>query len=1092
MNSLNKIKRLAMAMLALLILAAGAVSAQASTTPPTVLKNLTAGSVSGTAPTGGATESAEIALPITIDNPADVAGMAFTITYDPAILHFIRLEQVTTGWVVSNGDAYQVPVGEVVNGVTYYNPYNHADPYSGATYPVTGTATLFYQYNDVQVKNAQNQDVSAGRVLVSAASATPLPQTTPTTIFNAIFKIKSGSFINGTKYPIRLVRSIINNPVAGYNVDSFLPVLVGAGPFDQSANLYRTLEFPILGYQFNDGGITVNAPVYSLGGKVTYGSAGANAAGCPVTLLKLMASGEYAPVGQTTVGSSGLYSFTGKPAGSYKLDITSLDPMYYGYKSEAFGLNASVSDKNVALDQKPQLPAPISGIVTAPGGGSLPADLFGLKVKVVDPSGVTMGVYSVASNGAWTSLPLPPLATGQSYRWFIVYGSLISGENAATFDASQLRTISGTISGMAAGSSAAVTAISVTGKLQKTVGPISNSEYTIKYLVPANDYIVSVVASGLPVTYYNGKTDVNEATPVQISLANAVNINFDFTPPAGHIKGWVKESGVGVNGLTVYGFDVNDYGLYQTTTANIGGENGSYDLEVKPGGNYEVFVIKGNGRIFYFYNEDGTPTQKESNAVLRTVTSAAQPVLNTNIDIAECNKTLTGEVTYRTAGGDPVANALITVSTATQRAIGLTGQDGRYSVGGLCEAAYAVEMKPLMGSYAVQDNSITFGAADTTKTMNFVIDTGAVLSGTVTELNSSPLKAIAGAMLFLKDKDTGALVGGRVYFTDQDGKYSIGDIARDVTYSLEVTHPDYRSQTLDIPISDNVTLDVTLDKGAYFKGTVTEKDSNPTKKLAGVTIIIARADTTPVYTVTDSNGFYSVYGLNADLGYMVIAQKRGYEGQKLLGVPPGSLKPTIPGTVVDIALPLPTQYYSLTGTVTTTAAEPDNKVSNAIVLVSSATKNFFASTTTGLDGKYTVVNLVASGDYKVVVIPPNNMPTQVATGVSTNTANAEKVITKDFSIDVGRDIGGTVTGSVAIPATTKIYVFLYRGTTYVGFTTTKSGVGGAFLFKGMTSGANYRILVTATGYTPQWVGNDQPIDISGASKLDLNVTLVKP
>jgi hypothetical protein len=109
--------------------------------------------------------------------------------------------------------------------------------------------------------------------------------------------------------------------------------------------------------------------------------------------------------------------------------------------------------------------------------------------------------------------------------------------------------------------------------------------------------------------------------------------------------------------------------------------DGTFDLTVQKG-SYEVFVVKGNGKIFYFFNEDGTPTMVEANATLRNVTADSQTIDKTNINIIEWHKTRPGKGPYRTAGGDPAANVLIGRHVRTRQ--WASGQVGKFAVGGLC------------------------------------------------------------------------------------------------------------------------------------------------------------------------------------------------------------------------------------------------------------------------------------------------------------------------------------------------------------------------------------------------------------------------
>lgn len=1044
MSSFKNILKLIIAVLSILVLTVGSASAVAPAT-----RMITAGTGSGTAG-----QPAEVLIPVTIDYPdaVGVGGIAFTIVYDPAALTFLGLVQATPGQTIVDPETYAA-ANPVTTGYPYYNPYKKEAPYADRTYTLAAVSNLFYQYNDV--KDGSNNPL--GQVLVAGASAEPL---TGTTLFKARFLIKSAA-VGGLTYPIRLFRSIIKNTAAGYSAaGEFLPVLVGTG--NKTGGVYTTLTFPVIPANLVPGGITVNATAYGIGGAVTYAApSNANAAGCIVTLTKETAGG-YVFNSQTLVGTNGLYSFSGKYPGNYKITVQSLDPNYDNYESTVIQLtNASITNANAVLPAKPQ-PVRVSGTVT----GIFPS---GLLVKVVDPGENVMGTYGVAGDGTWSSSLLPYLQSG-TYGWYLVYGSLTSAKGATTFSTSALGSISGSISGIPG--SAAVTASSAIGKFQKTVQVSGNGAYpTITNLVPANDYIVSVVATGLPVTYYDGKTNVSQATKVNVTAGNNTgSIGFTFVQPEGHITGWIKDSGAGavgsgpgVVGITVYGFEVSTFALVQTTTVT----GGVYDLGVKPG-TYEVFVIKPNGHIFYFYNVNGTPTQRESGTIPRTVAGASDTVANTNIDIAECDKTLTGKVTYRSATGDPVANVQISAFTATNRALGLTGEDGSYIVGGLCDgSAYTVEMKPLTGNYPVQSAPVTIVGANTTK--NFIIDKFAVLSGTVKSDDPSPID-VNGAMIFLKDKVTGTLVGGRVYFS-ANGAYSIRDVESG-SYSLEVTHPDYRSFTVDFLIgSEDMTQNVVLGKGAYFKGTITDI-TNPLdeKNLPGATVTVTRAEMTPVYAVTNSEGFYSVYGLN-EVPHMVMAQKPGYERQ----AQPGQ-SPTTSGKTVNFALAPPTATYTVSGTVTTSAPGPViAPVNGASVSVSSQSKNFYAGATTAGDGTYSIPGLVNATDYRIVVIPPGNLPTQIAT-FAVSDAN----VTQSFEIALGKSIGGTVAGPV--PGS-QVYVFLNKGTVYVGFVETTTG---SFTFKGLTDGADYEVLAVASGYV------SQSLTSIVAGNTGVSITLVAP
>jgi hypothetical protein len=182
-------------------------------------KTVTVGSASGAL---GQT----VKLPITIDDPTGVGGVAFTLTYDASTFEFVGLEQVVK--VISNGDEYKVP---------------GTDP---PEYSVEGQTeavgnTLFYRYND---------DAPGNQVMIAGASAQAL---TDSNLFRAKFLIKEGAALGD--YPIGLAQTSIDNPAAGYDGLTPIPVLVGMPA--ETANEQGFYETPTFAATLVDGTISV-------------------------------------------------------------------------------------------------------------------------------------------------------------------------------------------------------------------------------------------------------------------------------------------------------------------------------------------------------------------------------------------------------------------------------------------------------------------------------------------------------------------------------------------------------------------------------------------------------------------------------------------------------------------------------------------------------------------------------------------------------------------------------------------------------------------------------------------------------------------
>ena len=97
-----------------------------------------------------------------------------------------------------------------------------------------------------------------------------------------------------------------------------------------------------------------------------------------------------------------------------------------------------------------------------------------------------------------------------------------------------------------------------------------------------------------------------------------------------------------------------------------------------------------------------------------------------------------------------------------RKAAAITGQDGGYTLTGLCgPASYNVIMQPLLGRYAVQKKTAAIPA---TAALNFVIDSGSVLSGTVKD-DVGAGSDVNNAMIYLLDQATGTLINNRMYFS---------------------------------------------------------------------------------------------------------------------------------------------------------------------------------------------------------------------------------------------------------------------------------------------------------------------------------------
>lgn len=663
-----------------------------------------------------------------------------------------------------------------------------------------------------------------------------------------------------------------------------------------------------------------------------------------------------------------------------------------------------------------------------------------------------IGEYPLDKNGNFNAGPLPPPPNGKHYSLKAAYGNKVSEEFKENLNWQlTLHKIEGKIDGLPANTNLTIIAASDTVKLSKkikvTTDDNGKAEYTLEDLIPASDYIVSAIAEGMPVMYYNSKVDITEADSVNIADSDVSGINFSYANlTKGTVFGKVLVNKKLVPDASVFAFEVNTFALSSVLTNN----NGEYTFQLTPG-SYELFVIKQNGKIFY-YSDSGT-TQNESDATVIKVKEGDE-ITDKDIDITECKEILTGKVTFDREDGNPVANVLITAIGERGRAIDITKDDGTYKLTGLCSGeVYTVKMEPLTGNYGIQEKIITAGKD---KTCNFVIDTGNTLSGTI---KNEQGQDIAGALIFLINQYTKQLAGKQIYVSEAGGKYSINGLP-DGIYTVRVTHPEYQTyEEKNIVINQDIKKDIILTKGAHFTGTVTDNDTG--KPIPGVVIIVTRPGGTPLYDITNKSGKYAIYGLDENQSYFIIAQKQGYNRTVLT-----DQKPTTGNDTLDIVLSKPVKKYSVSGKVTTTC---DNKpVENAEVVLSSEKAHFLDSVFTDKNGNYEFKDVPQSDDYKLIVIAPE-YPVYVKTNL-----NISSDLSEDVALKCGADT--EIRGKVTWNGKGQALVLLYtKNDEFVGYRNIKKS-GDKYVFKGLDSNTKYKVLAVGPEGNTKWYNGKDSID----------------
>jgi len=958
----------------------------------------------------------------------DVNGLAFTLLYDKAVFDFVDLTANTIS--LYDGDTY--------------------DPANPPDEAAVASSSIVYMDNDKP---------GEGRVLIAAAAANFLANDTNDVVpFVAQFRVKEG--LGNGFYPINVQQTIIGPDTAqaaGYDVATYIPIAVGLDPAADPTTTATAfaVQLPL------GGGITVGGG-YIISGSVQY-EGGMDADGAFVQLFRNVGDNDF--LSDTTTISNGQFAFNAKPNGTYKLVVLSTSPGFQQrYISDVITVAGADCDAGTIT-----LAAytPLTGTILV-NGLAIP----GVKAKVMD--GATLiGYFPVDANGNFVT---PPLDPSINPIIIAVYGYKESASFTDTIDWDlDVGTLSGKISGLTSGQNVMIHIISVDAQLEKTLdktGDGNDVAYQFENLLPATDYIVSVVGDGIQVSYYDGisdagVSDINDAVPqTVIADQDTYNIDFVFSSVTTTIEGQISEteSETGVTGVPVFALEI------ETTTpamySGFSGENGAYSLLVE-NGTYIVFAYKNNGKIFY-YNSTGT-TQIDIEAEQIAVSGLS--VSDKDISLDEQDGVITGQVTYRRLGGDPVAGIMVRAEGPKGSAIDVTDENGNYTLSGLYKEAHDVTIYPDM-PYPPQTESVVASSDDGT-VKDFVIHTGWVLSGAVTKEGDSDTK-ISGAWVYLTDSS--GMITGIPAFTDVDGKFTLADIPTGI-YTLNAEHPDYQQPEpveLDIQ-ADMSDYELTMIQGASITGIVYDTDG--TTGLGNVMIIATAIGDVAHYAFTTDQGEYELNGLVDSTNYFLMVSKEGYLRQ--------FVSTTTPQADFDFTLEKPVNSYDFGGIVKEAGG---NAIDGAIVVVSSASKNFGDSTITANGGRFDFTELVAATDYKIVVIPGNHRPVYIEENYDLNADVTDYVI----DIPVGIITGRVTLSDSATEADVTVYLIDANGY-YVTdvFAADQSDGTYNYTFDGVEASTDFKVVAFASGYGMGWYNGTTFADagtvLSGA--LDINITL---
>lgn len=737
--------------------------------------------------------------------------------------------------------------------------------------------------------------------------------------------------------------------------------------------------------------------------------------------------------GSTGTGSVSQHVFA--TPGTYSVQLTVTDNL---------GSTGTSSVKIVVQDS--------SAVKTYTGGVTVNGTaISGVQVQVLDSSQNVVGTFPV-ENGTFTTDPLPI----DSYTFRAVYGkeqTEVFADQTNDWQLS-LHSLSGSVTGIGGdgSGSVAVIAYSPTAKLMAgvKVQDLNNTSYTINNLLPADDYVVSAAALDKPILYYAGALSQSNATPVNLTNANAGNVNFDFSNNvATTVSGSVLLNGVLAGAVPVYAYEVNTSALQLT----LAGSNGAYSLSLADG-EYILFAVV-NGRTYYF-TENGV-NQNLSQSSLVTVSGGAA-VSNLDFSVVTCGHKLSGTVSDA-ANARAVAGAMVTARGSSNVASAYTDSAGHYVIDGICADTYTVYMDSRLDNYPIQTQKVNIAASDASG-IDFVINNGHTLSGVVSSsVDSQPL---AGTQLYLDNELTGQMFGLRSFTTDQQGKYVIHDIPTG-DYSLHLNSANFKSKVVaGLHISDNLVENVSLSEGGYVWGYVQNEAG---QAISGRLVQVQGSNMQPAYGKTDASGRFTIGGLPLNTPLQMLVSRGANQGYQISG---SAVFAKTGGTRVDLTVNTVTQTFTLSGTVRSECGQTPLANVQVVAYHDDATTKFFKVGWTDADGNYLLRDLPAAANYQLAVIVGAGRQPAVIDGID---GTQSAVVVQDVAIACGQSIAGVVAiNNVSAPAYAVLFDSNHAFVDSVALQNTGQSGSYSFSFDNLPDG-EYKLVLTANGETPVWYAN---------------------
>ena len=578
---------------------------------------------------------------------------------------------------------------------------------------------------------------------------------------------------------------------------------------------------------------------YSISGSI---SSAANGSGATVKLAGAASA-------TTTANSSGGYSFTGLPNGSYTITASKSGFTFSPSSLAVTVSGANVTGENFTASAVPPTPYSISGSISSAANGS------GATVKLAGAASATTtanssGAYSFTglANGSYTiTASKSGFTFSPSSLAVTVSGANVTGEN---FTASAVPpttySISGSISSAANGSGATV---KLAGAASATTTANSSGAYSFTGLANGS-YTITASKSGF--------TFSPSSLAVTVSGANVTGENFTASavPPTTYsISGSISSAANG-SGATVKLAGAAS----ATTTAN---SSGGYSFTGLASGSYTITASKSG---FTFSPSSLAVTVSGANVTGENFTASAVPPTTYSISGSISSAANGSGATVKLAGA---ASATTTANSS-----------GAYSFTGLANGSYTITASKSGFTFSPSSLQVTVSGANATGE-NFTASAITYsISGTIsTAANGSGATVkLAGAA----SATTTANGSGAYSFTGlANGSYTITASKAGFTFSpfsLAVTVSGANVT------GENFTASAVPPTTYSISGTISSGSNG-----SGATLTLSGSGSTT--TTASASGGYSFTGL-ANGSYVVTPRKSGFTFS------PTSMRATVSGANV--------------------------------------------------------------------------------------------------------------------------------------------------------------------------------------------------